>query len=122
MSEEMRNMYVVVETWTPKPAFFAADEKTLHNLFAGIKEAMKQLAEFGVVTLGWGRAEPAPHSTSYDWFAVWQAPSRELADGFLGGVESAGWYDYFEQTNLVGELRLGDAVMAEHLALEAEVK
>ncbi|WP_147995542.1 DUF6616 family protein [Streptomyces sp. uw30] len=115
-------MHIVVETWTPKPAFYAADEETLTNLFAGIQEAMKQLAEIGVVTLGWGRVEPAPLSTSYEWFAVWQAPSRELADGFLSGVESSGWYDYFEQTNLVGELRSGEAVMAEHLALEGEAK
>ncbi|MEV0406029.1 DUF6616 family protein [Actinoallomurus sp. NPDC050550] len=115
-------MYVVVETWTPKPAFFAADEETRNNLFAGIQEAMKQLAEIGVVTLGWGRVEPAAHSASHEWFAVWQAPSRDLADGFLGGVESSGWYTYFEQSNVVGELRSVEAVAAEHLALEAEVK
>lgn len=115
-------MYVAVETWTPKPAFFAADEKTRKNLFAEIQGAIKELAEIGVVTLGWGRVEPAAHSTSYEWFAVWQAPSRELADGFLGGVESSGWYTYFEQSNVVGELRSVDAVVAEHLALEAEVK
>jgi hypothetical protein len=108
ISEEMRNMYVVVETWTPKPAFFAADEKARNDLFAGIREAMKQLADIGFVTLGWGRVEPAAQSASYEWFAVWQAPSREVADVFLAGV--------------VGELRPADAVLAEHLALEAEVK
>ncbi|MGW1787135.1 DUF6616 family protein, partial [Streptomyces sp. NPDC002143] len=43
-------MYVVIETWTPKPAFFAADEETRKNLFAGIQGAIKQLAEIGVVT------------------------------------------------------------------------
>ncbi|MFE5085975.1 DUF6616 family protein [Streptomyces mirabilis] len=122
MSEEMRNMYVVVETWTPKPAFFAADEKARNDLFTGIQEAMKQLAEIGFVTLGWGRVEPAAHSASYEWFAIWQAPSREVADAFLSGVESSGWYTYFEQTNVVGELRPAEAVIAEHLALEAEVK
>ncbi|WP_371596860.1 DUF6616 family protein [Streptomyces sp. NBC_00564] len=122
ISEEMRNMHVVIETWTPKPAFFAADKETLDNLFTGMQEAIKQLEEIGVVTLGWGRVEPAPHSTSYEWFAIWQAPSREGADVFLGGVESSGWYNYFEQTNLVGELRSVDAVSAEVRALEAEVK
>jgi hypothetical protein len=74
------------------------------------------------VTLGWGRVEPAAQSASYEWFAVWQAPSREVADVFLAGVESSGWYTYFEQSNVVGELRPADAVIAEHLALEAEVK
>jgi hypothetical protein len=115
-------MYVVVETWTPKPAFFAADEKARNDLFAGIQEAMKRLAEIGVVTLGWGRAEPASHSTSYEWFAVWQAPSKELADVFLDGVENSGWYAYFEQSNVVGELRSVEAVAAEHVALEVEAK
>jgi hypothetical protein len=45
-----------------------------------------------------------------------------VADVFLAGVESSGWYTYFEQSNVVGELRPADAVLAEHLALEAEVK
>ncbi|MFD3309561.1 DUF6616 family protein [Streptomyces sp. NPDC058656] len=115
-------MYVVVETWTPKPAFFAAGEKALNDLFTGIQEAMKQLADIGFVTLGWGRLEPAAQPSSYEWFAVWQAPSREVADVFLAGVESSGWYDYFEQTNLVGELRPAETVIAEHLALAAEAK
>jgi hypothetical protein len=115
-------MYMVIETWTPKPAFFAAGKETRNNLFAGIQEAMKQLAEIGVVTLGWGRAEPASHSTSYEWFAVWQAPSKELADAFLDGVEKSGWYTYFEQSNVVGELRSVEAVAAEHVALEVEAK
>jgi hypothetical protein len=111
-------MYVPVETWTPKPAFFAAHGQTRKNLFAGIQGAIKRRAEIGVITLGWGRVEPAAHSTSYERFAVWQAPSRELADGFLGGVESSGWYTYFEQSNVVGELRSVNAVVAEHLAPE----
>ncbi|MFC9627308.1 DUF6616 family protein [Streptomyces sp. NPDC056930] len=115
-------MYVVIETWTPKPAFFAADEETRNDLLAGAQEAMKQLAEVGVVTLGWGRVEPAAYSTSHEWFAVWQAPSKELADALLGGVEISGWYTYFEQSNVVGELRSAEAVIAEHLALEAEAK
>ncbi|MDV9168997.1 DUF6616 family protein [Streptomyces sp. W16] len=122
MSEEMRNMYVVVETWTPKPAFFAATEEARNDLFTGIQEAMKQLAGIGFVTLGWGRVEPASRSASYEWFAVWQAPSREVADVFLNGVESSGWYTYFEQSNVVGELRPAETVIAEHLALEAEAK
>ncbi|GLV75554.1 MULTISPECIES: DUF6616 family protein [Streptomyces] len=111
-------MYVVIETWTPRPAFLAADEETRNTLFAGVREAMRQLAETGVVTLGWGSVDrPAPHSTPHEWFAVWQAPSKELADGFLDGVERSGWYTYFEQSNVVGELRSFEAVEAEHRAL-----
>lgn len=113
-------MHVVIETWTPKPAFFAADEETRNGLFAGIRETIERLADIGVVTLGWGRVEPTGRSTSHEWFAVWQAPSKDLADGFLGRVEESGWYTYFEQTNLVGELRSVEAVAAEHLALGAE--
>ncbi|MFG2884561.1 DUF6616 family protein [Streptomyces sp. NPDC048297] len=111
-------MYVVVETWTPKQAFLAADEETRQALFAGIQDAMKQLAAVDVVTLGWGRTDEAvQNGTEYQWFAVWQAPSKALVDGFLDGVDRSGWYTYFEQTNIVGELRSADAVMAEHLTL-----
>ncbi len=31
-------MYVVVETWTSKPAFFAADKETRNDLFTGEAE------------------------------------------------------------------------------------
>lgn len=115
-------MYVVVEMWTPTPAFLAADEETRTELFARIQAAITQLAQVGFVTLGWGKVEPAENSTSHEWFAVWQAPSRELADRFLGGVESSGWYGYFEQSNVVGELRSVESVIADQVALEVVVK
>jgi hypothetical protein len=84
---------------------------------------MKQLAEAGVVTLGWGSADQqSPHSAPYEWFALWQAPSKELANGFLEGVERSGWNTCFEQSNVVGELRPFETVAAEHLALEAEAR
>ncbi|MFE6869268.1 DUF6616 family protein [Kitasatospora sp. NPDC057692] len=112
----------MIETWTPRPAFHAADEQTRNDLLAGAQEAMRQLAEIGVVTLGWGRVEPAANSTSHEWFAVWQAPSKELADKLLEGVEDSGWYTYFEQSNAVGELRPAEAAIAEHLALGADAR
>ncbi|MBB2946939.1 hypothetical protein FB565_006707 [Actinoplanes lutulentus] len=116
-------MYVVVEIWTPKPAFHSADEATRSALFAGIREAIKQLAGIGVVTLGWGAADQdVAYASPHQWFAVWQAPSRELAAAFLAGVEQSGWYTYFEQTNLAGELRDAETVIADHVALTEAVR
>lgn len=114
-------MYVVVETWTAKPEFLAAPVKTKEELFAGIKAAMAEMAQAGIVTLGWGSVDrSADHSADYDWFAVWQAPNAELAGAFLQGVERSGWYTWFEQVNVLGELRPVDAIAAEHLALKGE--
>jgi hypothetical protein len=45
-------MHVVVETWTAKPEFLAAPVKTKEELFDGIKAAMAEMAQAGIVTLG----------------------------------------------------------------------
>jgi hypothetical protein len=114
-------MYVVVETWTAKQEFLAAPLKTKQELFAEIKAAMAEMAQVGIITLGWGSVDrSAGHSADYDWFAVWQAPNAELANAFLQGVERSGWYNWFEQVNVLGELRTVDAVAAEHIALQGE--
>ena len=112
-------MYVVVETWRAKREFLAAPIEFREELFARIKAAMAEMAQAGIVTLGWGSVDrSADHSTDYDWFAVWQAPNAELAAAFLQGVERSGWYTWFEQVNVLGEVRTVDAIAAEHLALE----
>lgn len=111
-------MYVVVEMWTPKQSFLHLPSEKKAELFDGIKSAMQGMAGVGIVTLGWGAVDShAPFSTGHEWFAVWQAPTKELSAAFLAGVQSAGWYDYFEQVNVVGELRSVDDVAAEHLEL-----
>src|SRR5438067_9599004 len=38
----------------------------------------------------------------YDYFAVWTFPNMETAQNFEKLVEGAGWYNYFDQVNVMG--------------------
>lgn len=111
-------MYVVVEAWTPKPAFLTAPPTQRADFFAALDAGIAALGSTGVEPLGWGRTDPSgEHGSEHDWFAVWQVRDAAAADTFLAGVLASGWYDYFEQTNLRGELRPVADVVREHIGL-----
>lgn len=111
-------MHVVVETWTPRPAFLATSPQTREAFFEGLNAGMAEMAAKGIESLGWGTVEPSKENgTEHSWFAVWRMPDAATADAFLAAVAASGWYDYFEQTNVRGELRSAGDVIAEHVAL-----
>lgn len=111
-------MYIVVEAWTPRPAFFSALPEQRAAFFATLDAGIAALAATGVEPLGWGRTDPsAEHGSEHDWFAVWRVRDTAAADTFLASVSASGWYDYFAQTNLRGELRPVAEVVGEHIAL-----
>lgn len=116
-------MHLVVELWKPTPAFLAAPSAVREEIIAGVRGGIEQMAAAGIHTLGWGRVTPSEdHPPGYDWFSVWEIPSPELVDAFFAGVAASGWYDWFEQVNIAGELESAAAVLEDHLALTAEVR
>lgn len=111
-------MYVVVEEWSPKPAFLSASPERRAAFFEALTAGISDMDQAGVTALGWGRIDPSSHyGTPHRWFAVWQLRDRKAADFFLAAVATSGWYDYFDQTNIQGELRPAADVINEHLAL-----
>lgn len=113
-------MYVVVESWRAKPEFLALEPAQREALFDEVKKAMGEMAAGGIETLGWGNVDGTdePHGSGHDWFAVWTMPNAAAGQAFLAGVKASGWYDWFEQTNVVGELRPAQDIMAEHVTAE----
>jgi len=67
--------------------------------------------------LGWGRVEPDGHAGPGTWFAIWEPPDGAASRSFLSEVAGSGWYDYFEQTNVVGKLIWIPEAVDQHLAL-----
>ena len=113
-------MYVVVEAWTPKPAFLSLPRSERAQFFAALAEGVAGLAVAGVEPLGWGtNVATGEHDSTHGWFGIWQVADTAAANGFLAGVASSGWYDYFQQTNVHGELRPVEAVIAELVALRS---
>lgn len=111
-------MHVVIETWTPKEKWLATDEETRRRFFDEVREGMAEMSKAGIETLGWGRVDQdADRPSAHEWFAVWRTPNSATSAAFLEGVDRSGWYEYFEQVNVVGELLPAENAMDVHVAL-----
>lgn len=102
-------MYLFVECWKARREWLDLDKESrvayMNALGGGIAELMKAGAEI----VSWAMNEPdTACRASFDYVAVWKFPTRELADGFEKIVEQSGWYNYFDQVNLKGEISSPD--------------
>ncbi|GAB4091179.1 DUF6616 family protein [Flaviaesturariibacter terrae] len=96
-------MITYVELWKAKQAWLDLSQEERGNYMNALGPAIQQLLESGVQILSWGRNEAATFNRGdYDYFAVWTFPNAEAAQGFEKMVEGAGWYNYFDQVNVMG--------------------
>jgi hypothetical protein len=98
-------MYLFAECWKARPEWLALTPEArgayMTQLGAGIGELMKAGAEI----ISWSMNDPdTSHRSPFDYFAVWQFPDKEFVKGFERTVEQSGWYNYFDQVNLSGEV------------------
>ena len=96
-------MIYIVEIWNTKPAWLELSLEERGNYMTLVGNANKQLMEQGVKILTWSLNDAVTaQRCDYDYFAIWAFPDQTVADSFLKTVEGAGWYNYFEQVNLMG--------------------
>lgn len=96
-------MIYFIELWNAKPQWKALPKKEREVYIKKVGEAIQDMVKQGVHVLTWSENKTTdPRKATYDYFAVWTIPSEDLADSFLNLIESAGWYSYFEQTNILG--------------------
>jgi hypothetical protein len=111
-------MYLMIEAWTPKPAWLALTEAQRAEYMAGVGEGAAALAAQGVTSLGWGLVDEASHGTDHTAFAVWECGSRAGCDALRSAIAAAGWYEYFDQVDFGGEAGPPDAVLRHHIELQ----
>ena len=110
-------MYLMIEAWTPKPAWLALTETERADYVAGVGEGVAALAAQGVTALGWGLVDEASRGLDHMAFAVWECGSREGGDALRTAIAAAGWYEYFDQVDFGGEAGPADAVLRHHIGL-----
>ena len=96
-------MIYIVEIWNVKQAWLdlSLDERGAYMNQVG--NAITDLVSQGVEVLTWSNNDPSTaNRIDENYFAIWTFPNQNLADVFLETVEKAGWYNYFEQVNLMG--------------------
>lgn len=97
-------MIYFIECWNAKPAWKALSQEERANYMGQIGGAIQGLMEQGVEVVTWSNNdESTSKRADYDYFAIWSFPTQALADHFQQLVEGAGWYTYFEQSNLMGK-------------------
>jgi hypothetical protein len=96
-------MYIYAELWRFRPAWLelSDDERKswMDELLSGIGEQL----ESGVEVVAFiANDEDTPHSSGFDFLAVWKMPDKETAQRFETFVEESGLHDYYEQVNTRG--------------------
>lgn len=97
-------MITYIELWKAKQSWLDLSKEERGNYMTALGPAIQQLVESGVQIVSWGTNDASTFSKAdYDYFAVWTFPHTEAAQNFEKLVEGAGWYQYFDQVNLMGQ-------------------
>jgi hypothetical protein len=111
-------MIVFVECWKARQAWLDLDKEARAAYMNALGNGIGELIKAGVEIVTWSRNDPATSQAApFDYFAIWKFPSPELATGFEKVVEQSGWYQYFEQVNLKGELSTPDQCIGHMIGL-----
>lgn len=111
-------MKVFIELWKAKDAWLKLSLKDRQNYVAQIGPVMDDLIRRGAVIEAWGvNEDETDYKLEYDFYAVTKLPNDDMLKEFQSIVESAGWYDYFEQVNLSGSLMSPEEVIGKMLEL-----
>ena len=105
-------MITYIELWKAKDAWINLSTEERANYATALGPAIPSLLDNGVQIISWGRNDTATFSRAdYDFFAVWSFPSVASAQDFEKMVEGAGWYNYFEQVNAMGNTTSANEVI-----------
>ena len=84
----------------------------MDKLLAGLQQQL----DSGVESIGMIVNDgDTPHSSGYDFVAVWRMPNKERAVQFESFVDASGLHEYYEQVNARGPAAEIDQVVAAHL-------
>ncbi|MCV2491829.1 hypothetical protein OF117_20995 [Geodermatophilus sp. YIM 151500] len=98
-------MRIYIEQWRPRPAWLELDAEQRAAFVQRVGPDLQEVVEKGAELVALGPADPGTaRSGAPQYFAVWRFPSLDLVQVFERRIEDAGWYEYFDQVNLGGEI------------------
>jgi hypothetical protein len=107
-------MITYIELWKSKSTWQNMSAEERGNYITALGPAIQQLMDAGVQIVSWGKNESSTFSkVDYDYFAVWTFPNIEIAQQFEKMVEGAGWYNYFDQVNAMGNATSPQEIMGD---------
>ena len=96
---------VFIELYNYKASWRALPEHERAEFVGKVVEAVGGLRSAGVDVVGYGiNARATDRRAPYDFFCVYRVPSAEFQREFERQVSASGWYDYFDQVNVSGDV------------------
>ena len=106
-------MKTYIELWRAKSSWRNLSKEERGNYMEQLAPAIQQLMDNGVEIVSWGTNDSSTFERAdYDFFGVWNFPDSKMAREFEKMVEEAGWYNYFEQVNIMGDAATPQDVIA----------
>ena len=109
---------VFIELCRARPAWRSLSKQARREFLSEVDPLMLRLKEQGVEIISWGvNDSTTPKRAAYDFFAIFRFPDEEAALRYERTFENSGWYEYFEQVNIMGADSTHKDVLEELIAL-----
>ncbi|REJ77854.1 MAG: hypothetical protein DWQ47_15950 [Acidobacteria bacterium] len=97
-------MYIYVELWKFRQKWLDLSAEDRNAWMSELGVTIQQLLGEGVEAVGFAiNDEDTPHTSGFDYLAIWKMPDKEMVKKFERAVEESGLHDYYEQVNTRGE-------------------
>ena len=105
-------MYLYVEMWNAKPAWLGLPQKDREDFMAKVDDFLGTIIgpdrEVYGTCVNDGDTMPR---ADYAYLVVWRLKDKKAVKAIADGTASVGFYDYFDQVNIGGDLISSDALV-----------
>ena len=111
-------MYLYVEMWNAKSEWLALDAAGRQAFMTKVDDLLNSLIGPDLKILGCALndADMSPRA-DYRYVAVWQMSDKSQVSKVADGTARIGWYQYFDQVNMGGDLVGADDLVKEMMGL-----
>jgi hypothetical protein len=112
-------MYLYIEMWNAKPAWLALDEQKRGafmekvGAFLGSVEDPENCSVYGTCV---NDGDTVPRA-QYNYLVVWKLKDKSFVKPIADGTAAVGWYEYFDQVNVGGDMLDADALVGSLIKL-----
>lgn len=112
-------MHFFVKIWTPKPIWYEMSLEERHNYIKKAQQGMIVVSELGLETIAWFEMESnnPDFQGKHRYCSIYKMKEEDMVAAFDKAMKEFQWYDYFEQTNVTGEMESPGALLEKVLKL-----
>ena len=111
--------YLYVEMWNARPEWLGLPQKERETFMANVDQWLGTVMDpencfvYGTCV---NDGDTAPRA-AYTYLVVWKLKDKSFVKTITDGTSNVGWYKYFDQVNIGGELMTADGLVGAIMAL-----